>query len=101
MTQEKRHATRRPLIASAELIDVGTDARLKARTSDMSAMGCYLDTMTTLPAGTEVRVKISHNEATVTALGVIVNSQPHLGMGVRFTDVSLEDRELLQKWLGE
>lgn len=80
---------------------MATDARLKARTSDVSAVGCYLDTMTTLPVGTEVRVKISHNEATVTVLGVIVNSQPHLGMGIHFTDVSLDDRELLQKWLGE
>lgn len=101
MTEEKRGARRHPLTASAELIDVETDARLKARTSDVSTVGCYLDTMSTLPAGTEVRVKISHNEATVTVLGIIVNSQPNLGMGIRFTDVSSEDRELLQMWLGE
>lgn len=101
MTQENRRAPRRPLIASAELIDVRTDARLKARTSDVSTVGCYLDTMSTLPVDTEVQLKITHNEATVTVLGIIANSQSHMGMGIRFVDVSLDDLQLLQTWLRE
>jgi len=101
MTQENRRAPRHPLIASAELIDVRTEARLKARTSDVSTVGCYLDTMSTLPAGTEVQLKISHNEASVTVLGIIANSQPHMGMGIRFLDVSLDNLKLLQMWLRE
>jgi len=99
MAQEHRRAARRTLIASAELIDVRTEARLKARTSDVSTVGCYLDTMTTLPAGTEVRLTISHNEATVTVLGIIANSQPHVGMGIRFTDISLDDQKVMEMWL--
>jgi len=55
--------------------------------------------MSTLPAGTPVQVKISHNEATITASGIIVNSQPHMGMGIRFTEVSLEDHKVLETWL--
>jgi PilZ domain-containing protein len=97
MTQENRRAPRRPLIASAELIDIRTEARLKARTSDVSTVGCYLDTMTTLPAGTGVWLAISHNEETVTVLGIIANSQPH--MGIRFTDVSSADHKVLEGWL--
>lgn len=99
MKQENRRAPRHPLIASAELVDVSTDARFKVRTSDVSTVGCYLDTMSTLPAGTEVRLTISHNGATVTVLGVIANSQSHMGMGVRFTDVALADQEILASWL--
>lgn len=56
MKQENRRAPRHPLIASAELIDIRTDARLKVRTSDVSTVGCYLDTMSTLPEDTEVRL---------------------------------------------
>lgn len=99
LTQENRRAPRQSLIASAELIDVQTNARLKARTCDMSTVGCYLDTMTILPAGTEVRLTISHNDATVTVFGTIANSQPHMGMGIRFTGVGLADHEILTSWL--
>lgn len=99
MTQENRRAPRRALIASAELIDIRTNARFKVRTSDVSIVGCYLDTMSTLPAGTEVRLTISHNDTMVTMLGIIANSQSNMGMGVRFTDVSLDDRKILEAWL--
>src|SRR5215469_11235213 len=99
MTQENRRAPRQQLIASAELIDVRSDARMKARTSDMSVFGCYLDTMSTLPPGTDVKLKITHNGATVTVVGMIANSQPHMGMGIRFTEVSVDDLKLLRTWL--
>lgn len=72
---------------------------MKARTSDMSVFGCYLDTMSTLPPGTDVKLKITHNGATVTVVGMIANSQPHMGMGIRFTEVSVDDLKLLRTWL--
>ena len=99
MTPENRRAPRSPLIASAELVDVQTGARLKARTSDVSTVGCYLDTMTTLPEGTEVRLKISHNEAMVNVLGIVANSLANMGMGISFTEVSLEDQKTVETWL--
>ncbi|HEX5423711.1 MAG TPA: PilZ domain-containing protein [Candidatus Acidoferrales bacterium] len=99
MTQEDRRSPRCPLIASVELIDVQTNARFKTRTSDVSVVGCYLDTMSPLPVGTEVRLKISHCDLMITVLGVITQNQPNMGMGIRFIDISLDDHEILEAWL--
>ena len=99
MTVERRRAPRCPLIASAEVIEAETNVRFKSRISDLSVVGCYLDTTNLLPVGTEVSVQIIHNDAAFTALGVIAHHHPNIGMGVRFTDVQLDQHEILEKWL--
>ena len=99
MACERRRAPRYPLIASAEVIELRTNTRLKARISDLSLVGSYLDMTNTLPVGTEVRLNIDHEGATFTALGVIAHCQPNMGMGIRFTDLQLDQHEILDKWL--
>ena len=101
MAHERRRAPRCPLIASAEVIELQTNTRLKARISDLSLVGCYLDMTNTFPAGTEIRLNIGHDDATFTALGVIIHCQPKMGMGIRFTDVQLDQHQILDKWLAE
>jgi hypothetical protein len=81
------------------VIEVKTKTCLRARISDLSTVGCYLDTTNSLPAGTEVMVRITHEEATFTALGIIAYCHPKMGMGVRFTDVPLDQDEILAKWM--
>jgi hypothetical protein len=46
-----------------------------------------------------VRVHIAHNDATFTALGIIAYCLPNMGIGVRFTDVQLEQHKILEGWL--
>ena len=99
MSIERRRAPRVPLIASVEVNEPQTNARLKARISELSLVGCYLDTTNFLPVGTEVRLQITHSDTTVTALGVIAHCKPNMGMGIRFTDVQLDQHEKLDKWL--
>lgn len=41
-------------------------------------------------------MQILHHDA---ALGVIVNSAQNMGMGIRFTDVQLDQHEVLEGWL--
>jgi PilZ domain len=96
---ERRRAPRCPLIASAEVIELTTNTHLRARISDLSFVGCYVDTTNFLPSGTEVRLHIAHKDTTFTALGVIAHCQPNMGMGVRFTDVQLDQHKILDKWL--
>ena len=69
--------------------------------AELSLTGCYLDTTNFLPVGAEVRLRISHHDATFTALGVVASCQPNMGMGVRFTDVQLDQHAILDKWLAE
>ena len=101
MAHERRRAPRCPLIASVEVVEAQSDAHLRARISDLSLVGCYLDTINPLPAGTEVRLNIVHNDATFSALGVVAHYQPNMGMGIRFTEVQLDHDAILEQWLAE
>jgi c-di-GMP-binding flagellar brake protein YcgR len=97
MAHERRRAERCPLIASVEVIELETETHLRARISDLSLTGCYLDTTNLFRLGTEMRLRISHNDATFTALGVVASCQPNIGMGIKFTDVQLDQQEILDK----
>lgn len=99
MTAERRRSPRQPLIASAEVIELTTNTRLKARTLDVSLTGCYVDITNPLPVGMEVRVQILHNDSAFTALGVIVTCAENMGMAIRFTDVQLDQHQILDGWL--
>jgi PilZ domain len=76
MEHERRRAPRYPLIASVEVIEPQMNTHLRARTSDLSLVGCYLDITNTLPEGTEVRLHIFHEDANFTAFGVVIHSLP-------------------------
>lgn len=99
MTHERRCAPRYPLIASADITEPQTDTRLKARTSDVSLVGCYVDSPNPLPVATEMKLQIVHHDATFTALGIVAYSQPN--MGIRFTDVHSDQQKILENWLAE
>jgi PilZ domain len=99
MATERRRAPRYPLIAAAEIIEPQTNLRFRGRTADLSLVGCYFESRSSLPASTEIRVQIIHNDAIFHALGMIVCCQPNTGVRIKFTDVPLEQHETLQGWL--
>jgi hypothetical protein len=99
--QEKRRSPRYSFIASAELIEQRADVRIASRVSELSANGCYLDMMNPFPKGTMVLVKISAGEAYFEAKAQIVYSQPNMGAGVGFLQVSPDSQVVLGRWLDE
>jgi hypothetical protein len=84
-----------------EVIEPRSDTHLRARISDLSLVGCYLDTNNPLPLGTEIRLNIAHNDAIFSALGIVAHSQPNMGMGIRFTDVQLDQHAILERWVSD
>jgi hypothetical protein len=76
-----------------------TNLRLRGRTLDLSLVGCYVEMKHTLPVRTETRVQIIHNDAIFSALGAITACEPNAGTRIRFTDVQLDQHEILQGWL--
>ncbi len=77
MDSERRRAPRYPFIAEAEVTEISSDTKLAAKTSDLSVGGCFLDMLNPTPEGTAVRVRISHEGATFTALGRVAFNQCH------------------------
>ncbi len=54
-----------------------------------------------LPTGTKVRIRIEHEGANLVALGKVVYSLPHSGMGVVFTKIEPNSQVILEKWITE
>ncbi len=100
MTEERRRAPRYQLVADAEILELRSQTKLQARTSDVSLVGCFMNSSHGFPQGTEIRVKLTLQESTFTSRGVIARTQP-MGMGVNFFDVKRDQQDLLRKWLGE
>jgi hypothetical protein len=99
MESERRRFPRYRFIADVETVGVVSDTKLKARTSDLSIGGCFLDMLNPSPKGTEIRLTISHAGTTFVATGRVAFVVPYMGMGIAFTRVDGNQVAVLQKWL--
>jgi hypothetical protein len=100
-TAERRDAERQPFICSAELIEIGGSARIAARTSDLSATGCYIDTLNPFPVGTQVRLRLTKTDRQVEFQARVTSCHRGSGMGLLFEDLTPEQRGVLLSWLQE
>jgi Ribonuclease G/E len=98
-TVERRSAPRYPLVLAAEVVELPRGARLKARTSDISSKGCYVDTLNPIPQGTQIRLRLTHNDEIFEAMGRVVYVSPGLGMGIIFETVTPDQQSRLDRWL--
>ena len=101
MTPENEHRRepRHPFFATVELLEAQHETRVNARTGDLSLHGCYVDTMNPFPAGSKVRVTITHANTTFTATGAVAHSRPNVGMGISFTEVESDQKRVVMQWL--
>ena len=56
---ERRQFPRYSFTGTFEATEPNSETRIHGRTADLSEGGCYADTMSPLPAGTVVKVRIS------------------------------------------
>jgi hypothetical protein len=96
---EHRREPRHAFFATVELLEAQHETRVNARTGDLSFHGCYVDTMNPFPAGSKVRVTITHLGTTFTATGTVAHSRPNVGMGISFTEMESDQKQVLMKWL--
>jgi hypothetical protein len=98
MEQTPRRTPRFPFSAPAEIVR-GTDAVDKTQVNELSLYGCYLDTKTPLPRGSQVTIKIYSNGQFFEAAATVIYSQSTLGMGLAFRQVKPMFLAVLQQWL--
>jgi hypothetical protein len=70
---------------------------LNPRISDLSVTGAFVDSVVTLPAGTTMRLKFSLPSLVVNCVGEVVHDMPQFGMGVRFVDLTPEQKLALEE----
>jgi hypothetical protein len=82
------------------IVDVffdGKDQTGIASTKDISAGGLYMNTQSELPEGAVLLLRIPVGEEQVVVNAEVVYSNPGRGVGVKFRDLSAEDRALIEQ----
>jgi hypothetical protein len=86
-------------VATIELTDTQSEAKIQERTSDLSLYGCRVETHKSFPAGAKVRIRIVHRSGNFVALGRVANISSEGGMGIAFTQIEPNDQLILEKWV--
>jgi hypothetical protein len=97
----RRCGTRSPFVAPVEMVEMRTGSRIQARTSDLSAQGCYVDTLNPLPVGAAVQLQIHRAGMTLDVLANVSSRHAGSGMGLVFGEITDTQRTILENWLGE
>lgn len=97
----KRTVPRTALVAAAEVVERAGGTHSNVRVSEISARGCYVDTLNPFQIGAQVKLRISHNNQECEAPGKVIYSHAGYGMGVLFVDLPADQRAILDSWLGE
>ena len=92
-----RTTPRFAFIAEAEIDGIKDSARV----SELSARGCYIDSINPLPKDMNVRIRIRYGCSTCEFSGTVIYTHAGFGMGVVFGELTNEQRSTLEVWLDE
>lgn len=99
--REKRSAPRFRFTARVDLTDDSTDSMLSGRIVQISQTGCYVNLLSAPPAGTRIRLRITHGLDTFKTRGEIRHVEAGVGMGVQFIDAPPNQLKILSSWIAE
>jgi hypothetical protein len=94
---DRRRVSRSRMSAAVELLD-SEERPTSARILDLNILGCRVYVGYTLPKGTKVKVRITHNQEVFEAVGEVIWSGTN-ATGIAFKEYSAEHEEILDKWL--
>lgn len=98
---ERRRGPRYQFTAAVEMVDLESQMRIQARTSDLSGGGCYVDTTSPLPVDATLKMRLTKGNRSFSVKAKVVYSLPGMGMGVAFTSADPEQVAVLKRWIGE
>ena len=98
---KQRSVRRCLLVASAEVTELGSGTVLSGRTSELGLGGCYVDSLNPFPEGTLVGLRILRDQGVFETKAKVVYCDPNFGMGLAFTEMTPDQRSVLEAWLTE
>lgn len=99
MTEEKRRHGRAPLVMEASW--EGSGIKSHARTTDISATGCFIDSMSQVRMGDTLHLELKPPKGQAISVQVEVVYCQRVGFGVRFKAMSDSDRRRLEMLLNQ
>ena len=100
-TAKQRSVRRCALVASVEVTELRTGAKLSARISELGVGGCYVDALNPFPEGALVRLRILRDQGVFETRAKVVYCDPRFGLGLAFFEMTPDQRSLLETWLAE
>jgi hypothetical protein len=98
---ETRAQARFAFTAAIEVYELRSQTRVTGRCSDLSAGGCYVDTLSPFAVGAVVRVRMEHDKREFETGAIVAYAHVSMGMGLAFTEMKREYQEVLRLWIGE
>lgn len=98
---ERRRNLRFPFSAAVEAVDIKSGTKVTGRSTDLGLGGCYVDTLSPFPVGTEARIRIIREKETFEAQVKVIYSLMGMGMGLAFVSAQSKQVRLFQRWLLE
>jgi hypothetical protein len=95
---ERRARPRIKVKVPIEIFPPGSDVPQRGATSDLSEIGCYVETMFPFPVGTTLEMSLQL-EGTLLAVGKVVTCDPQVGNGIEFAKMLPEDQEELRAYV--
>src|ERR1700739_2693944 len=96
---ERRRNLRFPFSATVEAVDIKSGTKITGRSTDLGLGGCYVDTLSPFPVGTEARIRIIKEKETFEAQVKVIYSLMGMGMGLAFVSAQSKQVRLFQRWL--
>ncbi|MBV8478497.1 MAG: PilZ domain-containing protein, partial [Acidobacteria bacterium] len=91
----QRHKMSFPL----ELRDERTKVPIRVNATDISGSGCYIETLTPFPIGTNIQVEFWMEQQRINTTALVRTSDPAVGMGLEFVGLAPDVQERLQHFL--
>jgi hypothetical protein len=82
-----------------ELRVKGSTAPIRAQTTDISVVGCYVEMGFTFEPGTELSIVLWLGEEKLIAEGKVITRHPQFGNGIELVGMSEESRNKLAHYL--
>ena len=98
---ERRRNLRFPFSSTVEAVENNSGTKVIGRTSDLGLGGCYVDTLSPFPVGTEAKIRILRENESFEAQAKVVYSLMGMGMGLAFVSAQPKQVRIFQRWLQE
>jgi len=98
---ERRRSPRRSFTAAVAAVEPISQTEIDAHTTDLSADGCYVDTMSPLPAETDINLRLTKNGKSFHTKARVMYCQTGVGMGLLFTEIAPAQRPVIERWFAE
>jgi c-di-GMP-binding flagellar brake protein YcgR len=94
---ERRIQSRQSCCVGAEVYKQGSRVPNRCNLSDISTGGCYVETTTPFPSGTQVEIRLHTEDLKLSVQGAVQAFHPGFGMGVRFSLKTADQRRQVKE----